>query len=78
MAEFWPLPGTVSQRSWPRPGRARGDRLHHREAAAAMPHPRASWAGDEFNRTEWAVAIHNPPGERKSGIPHSVEIPRAG
>src|SRR5215831_6744135 len=36
---------------------------------------RASWLAINSSNEIGRLRVHNPPGERKSGIPHSVEMP---
>src|SRR4051794_17317990 len=36
---------------------------------------RASWLATNSSNAIGRLRVHNPPGDRKSGIPHSVEMP---
>ena len=36
---------------------------------------RASWSDRNWSNGIGACLVHSPPGERKSGMPHSVEMP---
>src|SRR3974390_742580 len=36
---------------------------------------RASWLARNSSKSIGLFLVHSPPGERKSGMPHSVEIP---
>src|SRR5258708_1879981 len=70
------LPALESEASarWPRPSFAAanvGSIAKHRRHASS----RASWLATNSSNGIGRLRVHNPPGERKSGIPHSVEMP---
>src|SRR5712671_630421 len=74
MAGILPLLYSEASARWPRPGRAAakvGSIAKRRRHASS----RASWLATNSSNGIGRLRVHNPPGERKSGIPHSVEIP---
>src|SRR3981081_1265294 len=74
MAGMLPLLYSEASARWPRPGRAAakvGSIAKRRRHASS----RASWLATNSSNGIGRLRVHNPPGERKSGIPHSVEIP---
>src|ERR1700730_197231 len=70
------LPARYSEASarWPRPGLAAakvGSIAKRRRQASALASGLETNSSNGIGR----LRVHNPPGERKSGIPDSVEMP---
>src|SRR5580704_17443167 len=59
---------------WPRPGRASPNwsAMAKRRRHDSL---RASWLARNSSNGIGLFLVHKPPGERKSGMPHSVEMP---
>ena len=70
------LPGLVErgQRPVAAAGFCTAELLFHREPPRQLS-SRASWLARKSPNSIGRILVQMPPGERKSGMPHSVEMP---
>src|SRR4051794_36187145 len=74
MAGILPALKSEAGAGWPRPGFAAakvGSIAKRRRQASSRASELATNSSNGIGR----LRVHNPPGERKSGMPHSVEMP---
>src|ERR1700733_3094961 len=74
MAGILPALYSAASARWPRPGFAAAQvgSMAKRRRQVSL---RASALATNSSKGIGRLRVHNPPGERKSGMPHSVEMP---